>query len=204
MQPTRKNLAFRFHFVLYFILALATLLAGLGKPALAADPDNTTASPLYTIGLGDSLEVHVWREPDISRPVSVRLDGRISLPLIGDVHAEGKTLPGLTKELEKLFSKVIAEPAVSIMLLESKSRRYYTIGKIQTPGEFSLETPTTILQAIARSGGFLEWAKTDEISIIRQGSYGGEILTFDYDGVIKGKNLEQNVYIFPGDIIVIP
>jgi len=158
----------------------------------------------YTIGLGDTIEIHVWQEADLSRSVMVRLDGRVSLPLLGDVEVAHKTINQLTIELDKLYSNIITEPAVTVILTESRSRRYYILGQIQTPGEFSLDTPITVLQAIARSGGFQEWAKTGNISIIRRSPQGEVIHKFDYDDVVKGKKLKQNIDILPGDTIIVP
>lgn len=159
----------------------------------------------YTIGLGDVIEVQVWKEPDLSRtPVPVRIDGRISLPLLGDVDAVGKSIGELTHTLEKKYGNVINDPAVSIMLLENKSWRYYVVGQIVHPGEFSLDYPITLLQALARSGGFLEWAKKSDIRVIRRKSGREELLMFDYEAIVRGKNLDQNILIKPGDTIVIP
>jgi polysaccharide export outer membrane protein len=159
----------------------------------------------YIIGLGDILEVQVWREPELSRnPVPVRIDGRISLPLMGDVDAAGKSIKELTLFLGKKYSEVVTEPAVSVMLIESRSWRYYIVGQIASPGEYNLDYPLTILQVIARSGGFLEWAKKSNISIIRREAGQEKILSFDYDSLLKGKNLNQNIQIAPGDTIIVP
>ncbi|OIP46940.1 MAG: sugar ABC transporter substrate-binding protein [Deltaproteobacteria bacterium CG23_combo_of_CG06-09_8_20_14_all_60_8] len=183
------------------LLLLALLCAML--PPLAARAEDTPV-PEYTIGLGDAIEVHIWKEPELSRPVTVRLDGRISLPLLGDLEAAGKTFPNLTAELEKRYSKIIAEPAVTVMLQESRSRRYYILGQVTNAGEFPLDTPITVLQAIARSGGFREWAKTDNIAVIRRANNQEKILKFDYDALVKGKDVTQNLAIAPGDTIVVP
>ncbi len=158
----------------------------------------------YVIGLGDQLQVMVWKEPDLSQSMCVRIDGRISLPLIGDVEVAGKTIRALTKDLEKRFSEVVTDPAVSVMLIQSKSWRYYIIGKIKQPGEFPIDFPITVLQAIAKSGGFLEWAKTEDITILRQAGSGEKIITFNYDTLTEGENLGQNVIVKPGDTIIVP
>ncbi len=192
------------------LLAFMSLLF-LADTALAAPKaiSNNAASPAtkdveYIIGRGDLLRIMVWKEKDLSQSMSVRIDGRISLPLIGDVMAAGKTISGLTRELEKRFSSVVTDPAVSVMLIQSKSWRYYIIGKIKQPGEFPIDFPITILQAIAKSGGFAQWAKTDDISILRQTKGRDQILKFNYDAVTKGRNLTQNIQIKPGDTIIIP
>jgi len=176
-----------------------------GQPAQTKSAVNSPRDFDYIIGLGDILEVQVWKEPDLSRrPVPVRIDGRISLPLLGDVAAADKTIKELTMFLEKKYGEVVTEPAVSVMLIENRSWRYYIVGQITQPGEFNLDYPITLLQAIARSGGFLEWAKKSDIKVIRRTSNNEEILQFDYEALVKGNNLRQNILIAPGDTVIVP
>ncbi|MEW6519964.1 MAG: polysaccharide biosynthesis/export family protein [Thermodesulfobacteriota bacterium] len=185
------------------LVSLAILLATVWPLVVQADPA-AEAEKNYLIGVGDVLEVQVWQEPDLSRTVTVRLDGKISLPLTGDVQAAGKTTGELDQFLEEKIADLVTEPAVSVMLVENRSRRYYVVGQVGQPGEFPIEFPLTILQAIARSGGFQEWAKREEIKVVRRTGGKEEFLNFDYDGFTKGKNLEQNVLIVPGDTIIVP
>lgn len=174
-------------------------------PAQTIYHPNSTKDFHYIIGTGDILEVQVWKEPDLSRvPVPVRIDGQISLPLLGDVEAAGKSINELTQLLQKKYSAVVTEPAVSVMLVENRSWRYYIVGQIKEPGEFNIDYPITILQSIARSGGFLEWAKKSDIKVIRRTSNNDEILQFDYEALVKGNNLRQNILIAPGDTIIVP
>lgn len=163
-----------------------------------------TPGAAYIIGLGDVLEVVVWKEPDLSRTVKVRTDGRISVPLIGDVVAAGKSPEELSETLKKKLSEIIEEPAVSVILTENKSSRYYIIGKVSQPGEYFIDFPITVLQAIGRAGGFVEWAKTSDIAIVRRKTAKEEILKFDYDSLIKHRDMQQNVFVEPGDTIVVP
>ena len=158
----------------------------------------------YIIGPADVLEVMLWKEQDLSRQVHVRMDGRISVPLLGDVEAAGKTIDGLAKMLSEQYSKVLEEPAVTVMLFEGRSYKYFVIGKVRTPGEFRIEAPITVLQAIARSGGFVEWAKTADVLLVRKGQGKQEIIHFDYDAFVKGKNIDKNLEIMSGDVIVVP
>jgi polysaccharide export outer membrane protein len=168
-------------------------------------PDTTSGSAEYIVGLGDILEIQVWKEPDLSRnPAPVRIDGRISLPLLGDVMAAGKSISELTNELEKKYREVVNEPSVSVMLLQNRSWRYYIIGQIAQPGEFTIDYPINILQAIARSGGFNEWAKTSKVAILRKKGAQEIMLNFDYEALVKGTNINQNVLIAPGDTIIVP
>jgi len=172
----------------------------------AAEQNKPESNPMqqYLIGPGDILEVSVWNEPALSKTVTVRLDKRISLPLIGDVIVTGMSLEDLSNILTHEFSKFISNPNVVVILQESKSKRYYLIGRVTKPGEFPLDFPLTVLQALARAGGFTEWAETKEILILRSTDAKETIQRFDYPEVIKGKNLQQNIKILPGDTIVVP
>jgi polysaccharide biosynthesis/export protein len=159
----------------------------------------------YIIGVGDVIAVQVWREPELTSKMTVRTDGRISLPLVGDVDVAGKSIRTLTSYLSTEFSKVITEPAVSVTLVENRSKRYYLVGQIQSPGEFAIDYPITVLQAIARAGGFLEWARRDRIAIIRRAAGQEERIKFDYDAFVRGKDKgASNIMISPGDTIIVP
>jgi polysaccharide export outer membrane protein len=158
----------------------------------------------YLVGLGDVLEIQVWNEADLSRTVNVRLDGVISLPLVGDVTVVGKPIPEITQVLEKRYGDLIEEPTVTVILTESRSRKYYLIGQVAQPGEFPLDSPISLLQAIARGGGFSEWAKKDRVGVVRRQSGKDSILKFNYETFVKGENLQQNFLIEPGDTIVVP
>ena len=189
--------------VVYPAVCLAALLVLAWASVLQAEQPAGSETD-YLIGVGDVLEVQVWQEPDLSRTVTVRLDGKISLPLAGDVQAAGITTSELDQFLEKKIASLVTEPAVSVMLTENRSRRYFVVGQVGQPGEFPIEFPLTILQAIARSGGFQEWAKREEIKVVRRGDGKEELLSFDYDAFVKGKNLQQNILIMPGDTIIVP
>ena len=193
--------------VLWLVLGCLFVLVGGGMPVSEAKCEVVAVSQPsseYVVGLGDQLQVMVWNEADLSQEMSVRIDGRISLPLLGDVVAAGKTIRELAAELEHRFGEIVTEPSVTVMLRESRSWRYYIIGQIGRPGEFPIEYPINVLQAIARSGGFLEWAKKGDISVFRQEDGKEKIIKFDYDSLIKGKDVHQNIMIRPGDTIIVP
>ncbi len=158
----------------------------------------------YVIGLADRLGIQVWREEELSIEVPVRIDGKISLPIIGDIQAAGKTTTELASAIKERLKKVITEPTVSVILLESMSLRYYILGQVQQPGQFAIDHPISVLQAIARSGGFNEWADKDNILIVRQNNNKEIIIRFDYNSFIKGKKRTKNILIAPGDTIVVP
>lgn len=194
-----------------------------GSSQLAGDQQE------YTIGYGDILAVSVYGEgsmdaagsADLARPemagagsagtgggqprpiaegIKVRMDGRISLLHIGDIQAAGMTTTQLADYLKKLYSSVFDDPILTVTLVQSNSRRYTVMGQVNNPGIFYLDFPTTLVQAVARSGGFTEWANHD-ISVIRQGR--GKPISFDFDDFLKGRDLEKNVYIQADDVVMV-
>lgn len=192
----------------------------------------------YVIGHGDILGVSVYGEGDMAaaptasaRPTMpgeqqqaagsappknadsgavVRPDGRISLLHVGDVNAVGMTLTQLADYLKKLYATVYSNPVVTAVLIQSNSRRYTVMGNVAHPGVFFIDFPINIVQTIARSGGFTEWANHD-ITVVRAGDgmktnagdTGKNTIEFDYDDIVKGKSLDKNIYIQSGDIVIV-
>jgi polysaccharide export outer membrane protein len=163
------------------------------QPAAAVDPNS------YRIGAEDVLEIRVWRENELSGQVRVRPDGKITLPLVGDVQATGLTPSELQKKAVDAFSQILNSPQVIVSVVSVQSKKYYVSGQVEKSGPFPLVTPTTILQAMSLAG-FREWAKKGRIVVMR----GNERLKFDYNQVIKGKRLEQNLQLEDGDHIYVP
>jgi polysaccharide export outer membrane protein len=161
---------------------------------LAVDPHK------YLIGAEDVLHVLVWREPDLSGDKVVRPDGKISLPLIGEVQATGLTPDQLGKDITAALSRFINGPEVTVSLLAVNSKKYYIDGEVNKPGEYKLVTPTTILEALSEAGGFREFARTGKIRVLR----GTSTLKFNYKEVSHGKKMEQNVLLESGDHIIVP
>lgn len=178
------------------------LAAGKKEPGTGDNPSIST--PAYTIGIGDVLQVFVWNEADLTMPVLVRLDGFISMPLIGDIKAAGVSPVALAATLRKEIARFVADPTVSVILQESRSKQYYVLGQISKPGEYPLDYPITILQALAKAGGLLEWADKKEIKIVRRTAAGEKIIPFNYNKMLEGEDLEQNVLIETGDTLIIP
>ena len=154
----------------------------------------------YVMGPEDVLYVRVWREPDFSLPVSVRPDGKITMPLVGDLQASGLTPLQLGKEVASGLSKYINTPDVTIIVEQVNSKKYYITGGVLKTGSFPLVVPTTVLEALSNAGGFKEFANTKKIKILR----GSKRLSFNYKQVINGKHLEQNIYLENGDYIIVP
>lgn len=173
--------------------------------SLLANPSKAQSEPPeYLIGPNDILNIHVWREEALTRDVTVMADGRIAFPLIGEVVAQGKTVEGLKQIIAQKLKKYVSDPNVTVIVRESRSRRIYTIGKLNAPGSFPLVAGMTVLQALSASGGFTEWADTKSILIIRRKAGMEERLQFNYKDFIDGRNIEQNVLLRPNDTIVVP
>ncbi len=172
-------------------------------PVRVSDPK--TQDEGYVIGPDDVLAVNVWKEPEVSRSVPVRSDGKISLPLAGEVQASGQTPKQLEREIAAKLKNYISEPEVTVIVQEIKSQRINILGMVAKPGSYLLSNNMTALDAIALAGGFRDFAKQKSIYILRQSADGSQKrLPFNYKDVIKGKNSEQNIRLEPKDTIVIP
>lgn len=159
----------------------------------AVDPNK------YLIGPEDILFIKTWREPDWTWAAAVRPDGKITVPLIGDVQAGELTPAQLTKSLTELLTKYLNNPDVNVMVQEVRSKKYYILGEVGRPGFFPLVTPTTVLEALAQAGGFKEFADEKHIKILR----GKDIYDFNYKEVTRGKRTEQNIFLQNGDKIIV-
>ena len=159
----------------------------------------------YIIGPSDVLAINVWKDTELSRTVPVRPDGKISLPLIGELQVSGLTARKVQQMVAERLKEYISYPEVSVIVQEVKSRTFIVLGKVVKPGSYELGKPTTVLEAIAIAGGFLDFAKASKVYIIRPTGNGpSETLHFDYKKVIKGHNPEQNVELKSGDTIIVP
>lgn len=163
------------------------------QPAAAVDPN------AYKIGAEDVIEVRVWREAELSGQVRVRPDGKITLPLVGDVQASGLTPAELQKKAVEAFSQVLNAPQVIVSVVSVQSKKYYISGQVERSGPFPLVTPTTVLQALSLCG-FKEWAKKGGVVIMR----GNQRLKFNYNQVVKGKHPDQNILLADDDHIYVP
>jgi len=188
-----------------------------------------TQNPEYIVGYGDILEVQVYGEGSmaVSAPpayadgygseaanetagtgIQVRVDGRVSLKHIGDVEVVGMTLTQMADYLKILYGTVYDDPIVTVVLKKSNSQTYTVMGKVVNPGVYNFDQPINVVQAIARSGGFTEWANS-ELTVVRNNAskdtklFDGNTLQFDYDDFLKGRDLERNIIIRSGDIIIV-
>lgn len=169
-------------------------------PAVNRAHNNT-----YLIGDDDLLEINVWKEPELSKQVPVRSDGKISLPLVGELQAAGKTPVQLEDEITTRLRNFVTEPAVTVMVLKINSLKFNVMGEVIRPGSYSLTTTTTIVDAIATAGGFRDFARKKSVYVLHQKPDGTEArLPFNYTTFIKGKNPKQNILLQPGDTVVVP
>jgi len=203
-----KNLFLRTACVVGLCHGLFTPVAAQQVPQ--SRPANGTAAPVaaklppsFVIGVSDVLTVTFWRDPRMSGEVVVRPDGMISLPLLNDVHAAGSTPEQLAGALATAAVKYIADPDVTVMVKEIHSRRVFVVGNVTTPGMVSLSGDMNVLQLIAVAGGLHEYADKDNIVIIRTENGQEKRLKFNYNDVLKGKNIKQNILLQPGDTIVV-
>ena len=158
----------------------------------------------FLIGHGDKLRIDVWGQEGLTSDVIVQPDGKISLPLVKEVTAAGLTVDALRQELDKRYREFILEPTVSVTVSEINSLKIYVLGEVNNPGEMALLSYTDVLQAIAKAGGFTIYAKKNKVEIIR--TFGGQKIKtrFNYSQVVRGKNLQQNIPLKPGDVIIVP
>ena len=162
------------------------------------------AEDLYRIAPADSLEISVYGEPELVRELVVRPDGRVSFPLVGDLQVAGKST-GETKALvEKAIRQYIPDASVSVIVTNLGSLQYYVLGKVASPGAFNMSRPVTVLQALATAGGLSTFADEEDILIIRHRGTTILNMPFNYGKVKKGKELEQNIVLERGDVVVVP
>jgi polysaccharide export outer membrane protein len=167
-------------------------------PTRAAGTDN------FVIGNDDVLAINVWKEADISRVVPVRTDGKISLPLVGELQAAGKTPKQLEAEIGNGLKSYITEPEVTVIVQETKSQKFNILGHVQKPGSYVLIPPMTVVDAIAVAGGFQDFAKVKSIYVLRDDGGKQVRLPFNYKQVIKGSHFGQNIQLQPRDTVVVP
>jgi polysaccharide biosynthesis/export protein len=172
--------------------------------AVAAGTD-VTATSEYTIGTEDILAINVWKEPEISRVVPVRPDGKVSVPLIGDVQAKSLTPKQLQANIQQALRSFLSNPEVSVIVQEVRSQKFNVLGEVQKPGSYPLATPTKVLDALALAGGFRDFAKVKKIYILRVRADGSqERIPFNYRDVVSGKHIEQNVELQSHDTVIVP
>jgi polysaccharide biosynthesis/export protein len=177
------------------------------QPAVVSAPAASKAAtedPDYVIGAQDVLDVSVWKEPDFTRTIPVRLDGKISLPLLNDVQAAGLTPSQLAAEVTWSLMKFVTSPQVTVIVTQINSKRIYLLGEVARAGAYTMLPNMTVLQALSNAGGFSQYANLKKIYVLREENGKQQKLPFNYKDVISGKRPEQNIELKPGDTIVVP
>ena len=164
----------------------------------------TTVEPDYRIGPGDQLSIEVWKDKDLARLVTVLPDGRVAYPMVGEVVAAGKTVAQLQKEIEGKLSLFVKDAVLTVEVRQVNSLQIYVLGRVKTPGRIILTSNIDVLQAMATAGGPDQFAKLSKIKIFRREGGKTVIIPFDYDDVIAGKNLETNILLRRGNVVVVP
>jgi len=205
-----KRFLFICSFCLSFILVFNTHQICYGaeknKPAEAGKKWSRWVSlDSYKIGSSDILEIVTWKEPDFTREeVLVRIDGKISFPLLGDVQASGRTPLQVKNEIEAGLKDFIASPTVTVTVRSPASQKFYILGEVTKTGEYILMKDLTVLQAFALAGGFTKWASKKEIILLRNEDGKDKIIRVNYKKIVQGKDFFQNIHIKPGDTIIVP
>jgi polysaccharide biosynthesis/export protein len=177
-----------------------------GQPPATAVSDKdcvAVAGPDYVIGPDDSLHIAVWKEADLTATLPVRPDGKISLPLLGDVQAAGMTPTQLGDSITEKLKKYVADPRVTVVVATINSKRVYLVGEVAHPGAMAMSPCMTVLQALS-SAGMTQFANTKKIYVLRTVSGKQEKLPVDYHKLVKGEQIERNYVLQPGDTIVVP
>jgi polysaccharide export outer membrane protein len=191
------------------VLALAAPVAaqteGKQQPAKGTNgaPASVEVPSDYVIGVQDVLSVVFWKEKELSAEVVVRPDGKISLPMLNDIHAVGLTPEQLAEEVAKAATRYVRDTGNTVMVKEIRSRRIYVIGEVTRPGAYQLADQMNVLQALAEAGGLLEHANKGDIVIVRQENGSEKRYKFNYDDVVRGRDTSQNITLRPGDTILV-
>ncbi len=188
----------------YLLLALVLAWGAcvLAQPAAAGDvaPDR----PVFLLGPGDKLHISVWNESSLTLDVTVRPDGFISFPLVGDIPAGGREVDELRQELAERLRQYAPDSPVTVMLAELGSARVYVVGKVAKPGVFIMPGRVSVMQALAQAGGLNPFADASGILVLRGEGASRTAIRFNYDAVSRGRNIEQDIVLAPGDTVVVP
>jgi polysaccharide export outer membrane protein len=178
------------------------------QPAAAAPAAPAAGKPhdaQYTVGIDDVLAINVWKEQELTRSVPVRPDGKISLPLVGELQAAGRTPVQMEQEIASRLHNFITDPEVTVIVQQSNSQKINVLGQVTKPGAYAYTVAPTVVDAIAAAGGLRDFAKKKGITVLRSKPGGGQDrISFNYSDFLKGKNSAQNVKLEPGDTVVVP
>ena len=186
------------------ILAILLLVPSLLLAQQQSGPRARSALDAYEIKPGDVLFISVWKEPELQKEVLVRPDGAFSFPLSGEIDARNKTVQDLWQEISSRLSRYIPDLIVTVSVLEINGNKVFVIGQVNEPGEFIVNPRVDVMQALSMAGGTTPFAKLNDIKILRRTVNGQIAIGFRYDDVVHGRNLEQNILLESGDVLVVP
>jgi len=172
--------------------------------AIAATPQETSVIPVYKVGPGDVLNISVWKEEGLQQEVIIRPDGGMSFPLAGDIQAGGKSVSELSDMLVQKIKKYIPDPVITVAVRQIQNNKIYVVGKVNRPGEYVATRYVDVMQALAMAGGLNAYASSNNIKILRRVNGKVQSRPFEYDDVAKGEELQQNVILQSGDVVVVP
>jgi polysaccharide export outer membrane protein len=184
------------------VISSLVILVAIGNLGYAQDTERTDAK--YAVLPGDILQVSVWKEPDLQLQVLVRPDSAFSFPLAGDISTKGLSVVDLQEILTQRLSRYVSNPVVTVSVSEVLGNKIYVIGQVNNPGEFVVNPNVDVMQALSMAGGLTAFADTNSIKILRRTRDRQSAMSFKYNDVLKGKNLEQNIVLQSGDIVVVP
>jgi len=187
---------------LYVITAVGMVILTSFGNANAQESNRPDAS--YKVLPGDVLQVSVWKEPDLQLELLVRPDGEISYPLAGAISTRNKSVSDLQTDITLRLARFITDPVVTVSIREVLGNKVYVIGQVNNPGEFVVNPQVDVMQALSMAGGTTPFADIDNIKILRRSNSVQTALSFSYKDVIRGRNLEQNVMLKSGDVVVVP
>ncbi len=190
--------------VIYSMVVVVPMIT-CALPALAAEPTAPTAITTYRLQPGDILSISAWKEAELQAPeVPVRPDGRVSFPLVGEVMAAGRSIDELRSEIELRLRAFVPDALVTVGVRVPAGNRIYVVGKVAKAGDFALNRPTDVMQALALAGGATPFADTNSIRVLRRVGAHQEAIEFHYSEVEHGRHLEQNILLTGGDTVVVP
>lgn len=184
--------------------AAILLLALSGSNAVAQDLGPAVSDSPYRIQPGDVLQISVWREEYLERNVAVQPDGRISFPLVGVLDAAGSTVEQVQGRVAERLAQFIPDPVVTVSITEIRGNRIYILGQVQNPGQFIMNPMIDVMQALALAGGTTPFAELNDIKILRRSGANQTLIEFRYADIARGRNLQQNIILQSGDVIIVP
>ncbi|MDP2644554.1 MAG: polysaccharide biosynthesis/export family protein [Desulfobacterales bacterium] len=198
MSTPKKN----FFLIMFTCLILLTFFSTIVR---SADIEKPAGPEPYRIAAGDILRITTWKEPDFTiDDIVVRIDGRITFPLLDDIMAAGRSTLELKNDIATRLAKYVENPFVTVTVKSPEGQKFYVLGEVVRTGEYKLVKNLTILQAFALAGGFTAWASKSEIILLRSENQKDVIIRIDYKNIVKGKDLSQNIQIKADDTIIVP